>query len=104
MRDTISDVRCRGDWERRGVERRPRRLWSMDEKQRIVAETFEAGASVSITPDAMLSTPTCCPHGGASLACRPRSPRSVASGRQFERRALRFDAVAMEVIDERLCD
>jgi transposase len=31
-----------------GGERRGRRLWSDDEKRRIVAETFEAGASVSI--------------------------------------------------------
>src|SRR5258708_17063338 len=31
-----------------GGERRGRRLWSDDEKRRIVAETFEAGASLSI--------------------------------------------------------
>ncbi len=31
-----------------GGERRGRRLWSDDEKRRIVAETFEDGASVSI--------------------------------------------------------
>jgi transposase len=31
-----------------GVERRGRRLWSDDEKRRIVAETFADGASVSI--------------------------------------------------------
>ena len=37
-----------GDGSAARVKRRPRRLWSMDEKRRIVAETFEAGASVSI--------------------------------------------------------
>ena len=37
-----------GDGSVAGGERRRRRLWSTDEKRRIVAETFEVGASVSI--------------------------------------------------------
>jgi transposase len=37
-----------GDGWAAGIERRPRRLWSIGEKRQIVAETFEDGASVSI--------------------------------------------------------
>src|SRR6202034_3391157 len=42
--DTIADVGCRDS--RRGGERR-RRTWSADQKQRIIAESFAAGASVA---------------------------------------------------------
>jgi transposase len=37
-----------GDGSAVSGERRHRRLWSMDEKRQIVAETFEDGGSVSI--------------------------------------------------------
>lgn len=45
MSDAVEDGRAQAEGSGR---RRRRRLWSAEEKRRIVAETFEPGASVSI--------------------------------------------------------